>query len=58
MLTVISTDLNTSLLLCLFCLLLETKQESSFQQVGGLEKKYFYFLFIASRSLLQSTRIQ
>ena len=51
--TVIPTDLVTNLLLSLTSLT-NQKQESGFQQVGGLATRiYLCFLFIASRALLQ-----
>ena len=48
--TIIPTDLVTNSLLPSY----KPKQESGFQQVGGLVMIYFCFLFIASRTILKS----
>ena len=59
-LTIIPTSLVAKLLLFLFCPVLEIKnqesrkQESRFNQVGGLVTRNVYVLFIASSALLQS----
>ena len=55
MVTIIPTDLVTNSLLSSFSRVLQTeKQESDFQQVGGLFWRNFSLLFIASRALPQS----
>ena len=53
--TIITADLFRNSLLFSFCPFLQKKQESGFQQVGGLvTRNISVFLFIASRALLQS----
>ena len=53
--TIIPTDLVTNWLLSFFSFFVNQKQESGFQQVGGLLMgNISVFLFIASRAQLQS----
>ena len=52
---IIPTDLVTNSLLSSFCPYLQPKkQESGFEQVGGLVTKNICFLFIVSRAILES----
>ena len=50
--TIISKDLLTNSLFSSVFFLTNPKQESGFQQVGGLVRRNICFLFIASRALL------
>ena len=54
--TIIATNLVTNFVfILLFTFLTNQKKESGFQHVDGVvNEKYFCFLFIVSRALLQS----
>ena len=52
--TITPTDLVTNWLLSFLSFLTNQKEESGFQEVGGLVTRNICFLFLPSRALLQS----